>query len=96
MSARGAKRSKTVKPNHIKPDQAILTTALRDISTVRNAPSSEEPLKQLKSAKNLITAYKDFMQKGRLEMGLKRPWEKRPASKVSNCNATAHPRAFCT
>ena len=29
-------------------------------------------------------------------MGFERPWEKRPASKVSSCNATAHSRGFCT
>ena len=62
--ARGAKKRKAIKPNQtldIKTDQAILTTAMRDISRVRDALSSEEPQKQLKSAKNLVTAYKDSM-----------------------------------
>ena len=54
---------------------------MRDISIVKKALSSKAPGEMLEKATNLIMAYKDFMHKGRVELGKHRPWEYKPASK---------------
>lgn len=66
----------------VKTDQEILQLAMKDISIVLDALSLEAPVKKLKSAKNLMKAYREFMKKGRVEGVHPRTWEKEPASEV--------------
>ena len=80
----------------VKTDQEILQLAIKDISVVRDALSSEAPVKKLKTAKNLMKAYGEFMKKGRIEGSHPRTWEKEPASEVLPCNNIACARGLST
>ncbi|CAL5225613.1 g8468 [Coccomyxa viridis] len=73
----------------VKTDQEILQLAMKDISIVLDALSLEAPVKKLKSAKNLMKAYREFMKKGRVEGVHPRTWEKEPASELF-CGGLLH------
>ena len=66
----------------MKTDQEILQLAMEDISIIKEAQSSEEPLLLLQYAHHLIQAYKDFMQMVEEEWPPERPWAQEPKSRV--------------
>ena len=55
-----------------KTHQDILETAMKDIVIIKDALSSKHPIKKLKTAKNLIKAYREHLR--RREVEFTRQW----------------------
>ena len=71
-----------------KSNQDILETAMIDISIIKDALSSKDPTKKLKTARNLIKAYRQHLRKR--EKQFTRPWGSYSLhSPVRCCNAIA-------
>ena len=53
-------------------NQDILDTAIKDILIIKNAHSSSDPIRKLRTAENLIKAYREHLRKREAEFT--RPW----------------------
>ena len=70
------------KKDNIMRRRKILDLAVKDSKIIKTALSSKDPPKELKKAKHLTTAYKNYLKMMKEEVEQERPWTDNPQSQV--------------